>query len=167
MNPHTDLEPVLTDKERIEVCKQLAEFKSPIEVQKFISDEFGKDISLNGIKHYLKAKKWGRMIDRFRQEFVAPIMSIPVSHKFIRLKRLEGLYQATSGSGALKECITVLRDARAEIEGSKGNQSGNLFLTQINMLSDDQLKEKHQEVMKRIRDIEVDAEPVRKVQEEA
>lgn len=142
----------LTKVEQQEVVKQLAEFREIGEVQGFIKNEYGKEISYNAVKFYLRSKKWKPMLERLRSEFVEPIMSIPVSHKFVRLTRYENIYEADSSNGNTRGCRDTLRAVREEIEGPKSNQSGNLFLTQINNLSDEDLHRKKEQILNTIRE---------------
>ena len=150
----------LSKDQQIEVVKQLAEFKSIPDVREFIKTEYGKDLAYGSVQFYLKSKKWKPMLERMREEFVAPIMSIPVAHKYIRLSRLEDLYQKTV-NGSLKEvdkireCRELMSEARAEIEGSKGNKTGDMFLTQINNFSDDELRTKKDTILNRLKAIDV------------
>lgn len=151
----------LTHAEQMEVCRAFAEFKTPTEVQTMVKDHMGKDLAYNSIKHYLVSKKWNPIVERLRAEYVEPIMSIPVSHKFIRLTRLEDLYRTTSGGDLklvekIRACREILSDARTEIEGSKSTHTGDLFLTQINNYSDDELKKKRDEIIARVRGIDVE-----------
>ena len=147
------VETSLTKEEQHEVVKQLAEFREIEEVRGFVKSEYGKELSYNAIKFYLKAKKWKSMLERFRAEYVEPIMSLPVSHKFIRLVRYENLYETDSSNGNTRGCRETLRAVREEIEGPKSNQSGSLFITQINKLSDEDLNRKKTEILDSIRKI--------------
>ena len=151
----------LTEDERREVVKQLAEFHDIPEVQKHIKKNFNKNIGYNSVKFYLHSKKWKPMLERLRQEFVEPIMSVAVSHKFVRLSRLEDLYTKTMENKNLKEvekireAREILSEARTEIEGGKSNPSGDIFVTQINKFSDEDLKKRKEEVLNRIKAIDI------------
>lgn len=158
---------VLTEDERREVVKQLAEFKDIPEVQKFVKESFGKELAYNSVKFYLHSKKWAPMLERLRAEFVTPIMSVAVSHKFVRLSRLEELYHKTIDNKNLKEveklreAREILSEARTEIEGSKSNPSSDIFITQINKFSDEDLLKRKNEVLNRIKAIDVGKTEIR------
>jgi hypothetical protein len=145
----------LTDQERREVVKQLAEFKDIPDVQEYIKEKFSKSLAYNSVKFYLKSKKWQPLLERLRKEYVQPIMSIPVAHKFIRLKRRESLYQACSMTGKIKECRELLNDAKDEVEGPRTNPSGDLFITQINKFSDEDLNKRKNEILFKLREIDI------------
>ena len=151
----------LLDEEKREVVKLLAEFHDIPEVQKHIKKNFNKSLAYNSVKFYLHSKKWKPMLERLRAEFVEPIMSIAVSHKFVRLNRLEDLYHKTMDNKNLKEvekireAREILSEARAEIEGSKSNPSSDIFITQINKFSDEDLLKRKTEVLNRIKAIDI------------
>ena len=153
----------LLDEEKREVVKLLAEFHDIPEVQKHIKKNFNKSLAYNSVKFYLHSKKWAPMLERLRAEFVQPIMSVAVSHKFVRLTRLEDLYTKTMTNKNLKEieklreAREILSEARAEIEGSKSNPTGDLYITQINKFSDEDLLKRKTEVLNRIRSIDIGA----------
>ena len=151
----------LLDEEKREVVKLLAEFHDIPEVQKHIKKNFNKSLAYNSVKFYLHSKKWAPMLERLRAEFVQPIMSVAVSHKFVRLSRLEDLYHKAMDNKNLKEAEKIraareiLTEARAEIEGSKSNPSGDVFITQINKFSDEDLLKRKNEVLNRIKAIDI------------
>ncbi len=157
----------LLDEEKREVVKLLAEFHDIPEVQKYIKKQFNKSLAYNSVKFYLHSKKWAPMLERLRAEFVTPIMSVAVSHKFVRLTRLEELYHKAMDNKNLKdieklrEAREILSEARAEIEGSKSNPSGDVFITQINKFSDEDLLKRKNEVLNRIKAIDVGKTEIR------
>jgi hypothetical protein len=55
----------------------------------------------------------------------------------------------------LREAREILSEARTEIEGSKSNPSGDVFITQINKFSDEDLQKRKAEVLNRIKAIDI------------
>ena len=158
--------PKLSKEQQTAIVTRLARFETPSAVQEFVKTEYGKEIAFNSIKFYLHSKKWKPMLERLRQEYVEPIMDIPVSHKFVRLSRLEDLYQSSSMLGKVDQCRGILGDAREEVEGPKSNPSGNTFYTQVNNFSDEDLHKKKDDILKRIKILDVGQKEI-KIRDEA
>ena len=142
----------LNEKEKIEVAKLLAEFRTPLQISRFVMENFKKDIPDYSVKKYFLEgrNKWTEIIDKFRAVYLSAEMSVPIAHKKVRLERYDDLYQKAYETGKFMAARACLDSAREEIEGSKTHIIGNVLFTQINNMSDDALKEEQQRILDKL-----------------
>lgn len=122
---------------QLQMCIWFAEMRSPQQVANLVSvayPEIGK-YSRQAAYKFSKSKKWSRIIRFLRKKIFSNIAYIPITHKAIRLRRLEEIYQKAMtpvlkshtkyGKIYVKNltaALSALEEARNEVEGgSKGN----------------------------------------------
>ena len=153
--------PKLTEQQRYELIRQLAEFKSVPEVQQFAKAEWGIEITAQTIRGYLHEKKWRPLLDRCRQEWAAGIVEIPLAHKRVRLEKLQKLFDdAEEDYAEAKNEQTFLRlidlqlkildQARREMEETKTNFT-NIVMTQYEQYTDEELIRRMDELLAKIK----------------
>ncbi len=147
----------LTEEEKMQLCKLVAEFKRPFEVQKFAREAWGKNMNHQSITYYFKADRWQPIIQRFREVYLSGVMDIPIANKKVRLERLEEVYESTdndpniAGIDRRRQKLDVLRNAREEMD--ERTQVSNTFNTQIINLSDEELHERKKQILAQIKAI--------------
>ena len=152
----------LSEDEKREVCKQFGEFRTPSEIADFVRANYGKSILPQSLAHYVSSKKHGEIIRTFRQEWAVGVMAVPIAHKRYRLEQLMDIYQTQKDNMGHDNGLTdperyhlmlsCLRDAKGELDEAKTHVT-NMYLTQINELSDEELKKKRDMYLERLEDM--------------
>lgn len=110
--------------------------------------EHNIEVSYAQVLQYSRADKWQPLIRKIKQETLGDIAAIAGSHKKVRLQRHENVYEKAIKKNDLKHAMLATENQRKEMEG--GGDTVNLTLNQFNMLSDDELEAKKNEVLDRI-----------------
>lgn len=126
----------LTSDEQLEVCRQLASYRSVKDVDKFCREMFGKTLHPNSIRLYLNSQKWKPLIQKFRDEYTRGIMEVPIANKRVRLEELQSMFEKYKDGGRLRLAQAVLKDAREELDGSRKFGDTNVYMTQVNNYKD-------------------------------
>lgn len=140
---------VLTDEDRIELCKMAAEYKSYNEMLEYLRNEKRKEINRTSLWQMLNRTKWKAVVDRLRTEFMQGLMDEPMSCKRIRLRRLEKSFFFAAKKESAKDMIDSVDSAREEMEPKKGDF--NLQLNQFNMLTDEELSAMRTQLEEKVR----------------
>lgn len=122
---------------------------STSEIVERMRNEHNVEISQAQILTYSRADKWQPAIRKLREKHMEDISEVAGSHKKVRLQRAETIYDKAIGKNKLDVALKATESQRKEME--EGNVS--LTLNQFNILSDDELKSKHEEVLKRIQQL--------------
>jgi hypothetical protein len=110
----------LNDTERKEVVRRLACFESPTAVKEWASEELDKDLSIEQIAHYdptrrdTTAEKWEVLFKRTREDFLSDLDNIPLSHRAVRLRELQRLYDRLKDEDEM-EAARLLKQAAKEV----------------------------------------------------
>jgi hypothetical protein len=110
----------LTDTERRKIVKRLACFESPPEVAEWAVEAFGKDVTVGQIHHYDPtrcddtAQKWTQLFQDTREAFLSDLETIPLSHRAVRLRELQRLYDRLK-DGDETEAARLLKQAAKEM----------------------------------------------------
>jgi len=110
----------LSDTERKEIVRRLACFESPTAVQEWAQEALGKDLGLEQIAHYdptrrdTTGKKWEQLFKKTRDEFLSDLDTIPLSHRAVRLRELQRLYDRLK-DGDEMEAARLLKQAAKEM----------------------------------------------------
>ena len=119
----------LRDSERREIVQRLACFESPPEVAEWASEEFGKDVETNQVHHYdptrsdETAEKWRKLFQETRREFLEDLDAIPLSHRAVRLRELQKLYDKAKSAEEIEEAARLLKQAAKEVGGRFTNRT--------------------------------------------
>ena len=120
---------------------------TPTEVVDRAKEEFNIEISKHQVLNYSKAEKWQPLIKKIRQETFSDLAAVAGSHKRVRLERSEKVFEKALKKGDLKHSLAATEAQRKEMEGGG---DFNVTLNQYNVLSDEELEFKKEEVLKRI-----------------
>ena len=120
---------------------------SPSEVIEKAKEELNIKISASQISNYSTKEKWKPLIKKIREATMNDLASVSGSHKKVRLQRHEKIYDKAIVRNKFDLALRATEAQRKEMEEGQVN----LTLNQFNILSDDELKEKHNEVLNRIK----------------
>lgn len=150
----------LTPEHRVNICKMIAQFMPVRDIKTQLHEE-GISISPSTIIFYQKSSKWAPAIEKMRNEYLSNIMEVPIAHKRVRLERLEMLYKQAQTQRKPEVSRSMLAAARDEIEGKNVNITA--IMNKYEGLSDDELEDRRQEILGKIKDervVECQGEPI-------
>jgi hypothetical protein len=112
----------LTDDVKAYIVRALACFDSPTQVAKAIQADFGLTVTPQQVEAYDPNKvtgsklssKWRQVFEGARNRFLADTSSIGVSHRAVRLKRLERMASKAEDMGAIGLAASLLEQAAKE-----------------------------------------------------
>lgn len=122
---------------------------TPSEIVEKAKDELNISITAMQVYKYTQATKWQPLIKKIRESTMQDLASVAGSHKKVRLQRHEKIYDKAIGKNRFDLAMKATEAQRKEME--EGNIS--LTLNQFNILSDEDLKAKHEEVLTRIKNL--------------
>lgn len=147
---------VLTTDEQLEVVKRIAWFWRDMDIQKYVKNVFGKDITQRGICAYKSYDKWKTYIENFREKFINEFTEVACANKRVRLEELQRHYNHYIDQGDIEASLGVLKMFREEMEKKVGdiNIQTNNF-TQINQtayskMSDSELASEINKTLKQL-----------------
>ncbi|RTL63697.1 MAG: DUF2280 domain-containing protein [Hyphomicrobiales bacterium] len=113
----------LNDQLRKRIVCDLAAFATPSEVADLVRQEAGVDVSRQSIEAYDPTTragrnlttKWRVLFEEARAAFLRETSSIGISHRAVRLRRLEALYRAAADKGDLVVAAELLEQAAREV----------------------------------------------------
>ena len=135
-------EPKLNDDLRMKVCERYARFESVLKIQAYLKKEHGITVSKNAVEWYRECPTYVAIIDKLRDKYLSAVMEIPISHKRVRLERLDALYHKALSLGKAGEAKDMLIAARDEIEGRASTNQIGIIMNRIEMISDAELEER-------------------------
>ena len=130
---------VLSDEEKVEVCKRWAGYETPSSIVKWLDEERGKKVSYHAVYSLLRTEKWLPLIENQRNQFIQGLVEEPLSNKRKRLQYLQRYMEKSEAKGNFLTSINAVDKARLEMEPK--NDNFQLQLNQFNMISDEELNE--------------------------
>lgn len=120
----------LSEEAKIFAVQALACFDSPATVAKAVKDEFGITITRQSIEAYDPYKragrncaaKWKAIFDETRAAFLKDTALIGISHKAVRLRSLERMFNVAETRGNIAQMQSILEQAAKEAGGSFTNK---------------------------------------------
>lgn len=112
-------------------------------------EEFGISLDRSMVYQYTVADKWQPLIKRIREATMNDVTSVAGSYKRVRLERHEKIYDKAISKNRYDLAMKATEAQRKEMEDA----NINVILNQFNILSDDELEFKKNEVMKRIQQL--------------
>lgn len=144
---------------RLEICRALGEYKRPIEIRDELKKR-GVLIQLTSINYYEKKAEWKTVIDKYRREYQASLMKIPIAQKVWRIRKLDDLvYGLEHNDGRFKfssdrerydRIVAALEQTSKELEPSKHDTYNISMVNQYNSLTDEEVKERKTILMEKI-----------------
>lgn len=148
--------PKLTEEQKFEVCQHVASFTPIAQIHKFLVKQYGPIVSLISLYKYVKSPHWKPLIDRLRGEWAAGVMEEPIAQKRMRLKKLTQLMDHAEADTKVPpwrrrmEIAKYLDQARLEIDEKKTDVT-NLYLTQVNHYTDEELLKRRDELLSKLK----------------
>lgn len=113
----------LSDDVKTFIVQALACWDTPSEVAKAVKDEFGLVVSRQAVQAYDPTKRAGAdlsaefraIFDTTRAIFLADTASVGISHRAVRLRRLQRLADRAEGLGSLSLAADLLQQAAKEV----------------------------------------------------
>ena len=141
-----------------------------VEITDAFENKFGRRLSSppQYISQLVDAKKWIPLHQKARKEYLATIENAAGFHKRTRIDRAERVYDRAVARGNLTAQLQAIDHQRREVEEEKIVFGGiSLTLQQINLMSDEDIKHRKQELLSMLKTKEVvDVKPVEQEKKE-
>ena len=106
---------VLSEEEKVEVCRKWASYETMSRISKWLEEERGKKISIQAIYSILKTEKWVPLIEQQRNQFIQGLIEEPLSNKRKRLQYLQHYMEKAEAKGNYLISINAVYKARLEM----------------------------------------------------
>ncbi len=115
----------LTGEMKAFVVRRLACLESPSAVVDAVREEFGEIISRQTVQRYDPyalagaglSPRWRQLFEDTRRAFLDKTMNIGISHRAVRLSRLEAAYELAAERGDSRAILKLLEQAAKEMGG--------------------------------------------------
>lgn len=141
-----------TAAEQKEIITMIGKGFSRGEINEYALAHFKKTISNPLLWQYRHSPKWIPVIKKIREKYMIDIHEAPLFHKRVRLERAEKIYEKAEAKGDLKNAISSLELARKETDEKVEGSSVHLTLNQINLMTDEEIEFRRQDILKRLGD---------------
>lgn len=154
----------ISGEKELWLCQQLAQIKSPQEVQELYHHKFPerKPLSVQLIRYYKETR--GPIIEEMRNKVLDKALKVPIANETVRLQRTEALYQVSTTILDKKDMVDTslkcLKEARDEVKGEGSSSQTYLQFNQYNELSDEELLFKKKELENKIIELNKKGEKV-------
>ena len=132
----------LTRETQLKICGLLARFFTPTEIRNTVLHEDGIKLQPTSVSYYLESKSWKSVVERLRSEYLSAIMEVPITHKRVRLERYEQLFGIAQSRNLVGVAKEILNSAREEVEGKASQNTVNILMNKIEMISDDEINDR-------------------------
>lgn len=120
----------LTDEVKTFVVQALACFDSPSTVVASVKAEYGDVITRQAVEGYdpnkragsALSQKWRELFDATRKAFLEDTSTIGISHRSVRLRKLEAQIRLNEDRGNSAMVATLLKQAAEEMGGAYTNR---------------------------------------------
>lgn len=142
---------VLTEPQQTQLCKLIAEGNAHSEIVKYMQEEFGVKVGANTTYAYRNSPKWGPVIRKMRELYMASLEEVPSYHKRVRLERVEKAFDIALEKKDSKNILASVHESRAEVEGDGSISSVDInILNLYKNLSDEEIELRRSELIKKI-----------------
>lgn len=155
----------LSEYQKIAIIQRLACFDTPTDVVKFVKEEFNIDISRQHVQQYdptkhagrQLSKKWKELFNNTREAFKQDITQISISHRSVRLAKIQRMVERAEKMGNLPLAAQLLEQAAKEVGDHFTNlrkvapvtPDGNDPYTDPSAMSDKELQQRIDELLKK------------------
>lgn len=113
----------LTSEIKTFIVRQLACYDTPSTVADLVKEEFGVVVSRQQVENHdptksagkTLAKKWVDLFNRYREKFINDTADIPISHKAVRLRRLDRMALKAESMKNMPLAAQLLEQAAKEV----------------------------------------------------
>ena len=131
------------------IAQLIAQCETTSEVMSTIKAETGMDISHSSIMQYKHSKKWGPIISKEKEMYLNNVADIPGYHEKIRLSRTDKIYRYAIENNQPELALKTVEQQRKEVK-EKPTGPVSLTFNQYNGLSDEELEDKYNYLIKKI-----------------
>lgn len=120
----------LPDEVKTFIVQQLACFDAPSVVARAVKEEFGAEVSRQAVEAYDPNKVQGKnlspeyraLFERTRETFLTDQAAIGISHRMVRLRRLQRLSDKAEAQGNVMLAAALMEQAAKECGGAFTNK---------------------------------------------
>lgn len=131
------------------IAQLIAQCDITSEIMSTIKAETGIDISHSTVMQYKHSKKWAPIIAKEREIYLNNVAEIPGYHEKVRLERADKIYRYAIGSNNPELALKSIEQQRKEVK-EKPTGPVSLTFNQYNGLTDEELNEKYDVLLKKI-----------------
>ena len=142
----TKFRKVLEQQDVQELLFRVASFQNNKQILDWLSLK-GRKISVRQIDNYRYSKTHKATIERYREQWNASIMELPLANKRKRIENYQDLYKKAVAEEDISEANNILKAIKAEVEGESGGRPNIYNYVQYNNLSDGELEEKRLKII--------------------
>jgi len=146
----------LSQEEKAQIAFMLGRYSTIKEIQTYYkTKDNGKEINYESVKSIRDSDRWKPIIEKERSEWLAKIQDVPISNKRVRMEGWQTMMETAYKDKDMKILKQSLEGARNEMEGIHiGVPGGNNYsLTYIAQMSGNELLQKRDELMSKIKRI--------------
>ena len=138
-----------SEEEKMEIIVMIAQGMSPTEIVHETQERFGKSVSKTELIQYKQTDKWRPIIQKLKADFMANLSETAISHKRVRLERVEKVYDKAIEMGQLKLGLSSLEHARKEMEEKQSGVT-NIQVNQYSGLTSEELQARKAQILERM-----------------
>lgn len=146
----------LNEDQQLELMELIAKFGNFNEINKHFISKYQFALSSPLIYQYKRAPKWQPVIKKLREKYTSGVDEVAGMHKRVRLERADNIYELAMNKGDLDAALRANKDLREEVTDK--HSVGNIVLNQFNQfnnMSDEELMQRREELMKKVKSAEV------------
>ena len=140
----------LTEEQKLLVINMIGRCMTPKEIAEVCKTEHGFKLEPQAVYRYANTEKWKPMIKKIKEEYLANIADVAGSHKRVRVERADQVYEKALAKNDLKTAISAVEHQRKEMEEKVVQSQLSLTLNQYNLMSDEELEYRKNELMTKL-----------------
>ena len=163
LNKEQSLTRPLNEEEKAQIAYMLGRFSTISEIQDYFLKHSNKEINYESVKSIRDGEKYKALIENHRKEWLSRISEVPIANKRVRMEAWQVMMEKGFNTNKMNIVKSALQGAREEIEGIHQQIGGNNYsLTYIANMSDNELLQKRNELMSKIKYItkQIEDEPL-------
>jgi hypothetical protein len=154
----------LDEQKQLELMELIARYATNDEINEYFISNHKVSLSVALIMQYKRTQKWKPIIKKLREKYLLDMDEVGGSHKRVRQDRRERIYSRAVKKGDLKNALLAVKHQEEEAEGKTSSVGGvSLTYNQYNMLSDEELEERRQEIINKVRSPIINITPKEKI----
>lgn len=165
----------LNESQKEEIVKRMAYYQNREEINDWLA-MYGLKISHNDMDQFKSSEKWRGVIEKYRREFEAKVMDIPVASKVNRIKeydkaygRLRKMEDSSEKTSEKIKCIEkeaqILSAVQGELEGKVSVDTTNVYYQQFNSMNKEDFEKLKLDCIRKIEHYEESKAKVVEVQQ--
>lgn len=145
----------LTEPQKLQIIDWVAQGLGPNLVVDEFENTYGFTINYQLVCQIRTVKKWSEELEKRRVHYRSRLDLLDNSHKYVRVKRMDEVFNRAIAKGDLSTAISATEQARKEFE--KESETSNIYINnpvynQLNVLSNEELKLRHDEAVRKMKE---------------